>query len=227
MRHHVRMVSRYVVTGANRGLGLEFAKRLLEQGHEVIATSRDGIVGAPGARVEALDVAEPASVAAFAERLGGLPIDVLLNNAGRQYRVGAVEEIDFDEMADVFNVNAFGPLRVTRALLPNLRAGSDRRVIHVSTRMGSFGEFEGGGMYGYRASKAALNMLHRCLAEELAGEGFLCVAFHPGWVRTDMGGSDATLSIEESVAGMLAVLDGLSPEQHGAFLNYDGTPLPW
>jgi NAD(P)-dependent dehydrogenase (short-subunit alcohol dehydrogenase family) len=221
------MKSRYLVTGTNRGLGLEFTKRLLERGHEVIATSRDGKVDAPGARAEALDVADEGSVAAFAERLGDLPIDVLVNNAGRQYRAGAIEDLDFDEMADVFNVNAFGPLRVTRALLPNLRAGSGKRVIHVSTRMGSFGEFEGGGMYGYRASKAALNMLHRCLSEELRGEGFLCVAFHPGWVRTDMGGSEATLSVEESVAGMLAVIDGMTPEHHGAFLNYDGTPLPW
>ena len=221
------MNARYVVTGANRGLGLEFTKRLVEQEHEVIATSRDGRVDAPGARAEKLDVADPASVTAFAERLDGLPVDLLLNNAGRQYRVGAIEEIDFEEMADVFEVNAFGPLRVTRALLPNLRAGAGKRVIHVSTRMGSFGEFEGGGMYGYRASKAALNMLHRCLAEELGPEGFLCLALHPGWVRTDMGGAEATLSVEESVAGMLRVIDGLTSDDHGAFLNYDGTPLPW
>jgi len=221
------MVSRYVVTGANRGLGLELTKRLLERGEQVIATSRTGEVNAPGARAERLDVSDATSVEAFADRLDGLPIDGIFNNAGRQYRVGAVDEIDFDEMADVFNINAFGPLRVTRALLPNLRAGSGKRVIHISTRMGSFGEFEGGGMYGYRASKAALNMLHRCLSEELGGEGFLCVAFHPGWVRTDMGGMEATLSVEESVAGMLNVFDGLSARDHGAFLNYDGTPLPW
>jgi NAD(P)-dependent dehydrogenase (short-subunit alcohol dehydrogenase family) len=221
----------WVVTGANRGLGLEFARRLAAAGHEVIGTARDADGAADlsglGARVEELDVADGASVAAFARRLGDRPVDVLVNNAGRQYREGRLDAIDFAELEDTFAVNAYGPIRVTRALLPNLRAGRARRVVHVTSRMGSFGELEGGGMMAYRASKAALNMLHRCVAADLGAEGFLCVALHPGWVRTDMGGPDAAVGIEESVAGMLDVLAGLSAADHGAFLDYTGAPIAW
>jgi NAD(P)-dependent dehydrogenase (short-subunit alcohol dehydrogenase family) len=221
----------WVVTGANRGLGLEFARRLVAAGHEVVGTARDADgateLRALGARVEALDVTDGASVAAFARRMGDRPVDVLVNNAGRQYREGRLEELDFAELEDTFAVNAYGPIRVTRALLPNLRAGRARRVVHVTSRMGSFGELEGGGMMAYRASKAALNMLHRCVAADLGAEGFLCVALHPGWVRTDMGGPDAAVGIEESVAGMLEVLAGLSPADHGAFLDYTGAPVAW
>jgi NAD(P)-dependent dehydrogenase (short-subunit alcohol dehydrogenase family) len=205
----------WVVTGANRGLGAEFVRQL---------GARDGhVIGA--ARPE-LDVTDDASVAAFAESLQGRPVDVLINNAGRQNRASTLEEFDFPEQLDTLDVNALGPMRVLRALLPNLRAGRAKKVVHVTSRMGSFLHF-GANMYGYRASKAALNMYHRCVAEELAPGGFVCIALHPGWVRTDMGGSDATLGVEESVAGMLQVIDRLGPGDNGAFLDYTGSPIGW
>ena len=221
----------YVVTGASRGLGLEFARQLLARGDTVIGTARrpDAAWGLRdlGAEVEELDVADDRSVAAFARRLAGRPVDVLINNAGRQNRLGALESLDFNSMAETFQVNALGPLRVTRALLENLRAGHRRHIAHITSRMGSFGEFDAGNMYGYRASKAALNMFHRCIAEELGAQGFVCVLLHPGWVRTDMGGHEATLSPVESVTGMLRVIDGLSRRDHGAFVDHTGAELPW
>jgi NAD(P)-dependent dehydrogenase (short-subunit alcohol dehydrogenase family) len=219
------------VTGAGRGLGRELALQLAARGDEVVATVRraeDGEqLARPGLRVEVLDVAREDSVAAFTQRLAGRPVDVLVNNAGRQNRAGALDGLDLADVADTFLVNTLGPLRVTRALLEPLRAGTLRRVVHVTSRMGSFGEFDGANMYAYRASKAALNMFHRCLAEELGAEGFVCLALHPGWVRTDMGGAEAPLSAEESVAGMLRVIDGAGPEHNGAFLDHRGETLPW
>lgn len=221
----------YVVTGASRGLGREFAHQLLARGDTVIGTARRprdawGLRHL-GAEVEELDVADDKSVARFARRLAGRPVDVLINNAGRQSRLGALESLDFDSLADTFQVNALGPVRVTRALLPNLRTGRRRHIAHITSRMGSFGEFDVGNMYGYRASKAALNMFHRCIAEELGAQGFVCVLLHPGWVRTDMGGHEATLSPKESVTGMLKVIDGLSRRDNGAFVDYTGADLPW
>jgi NAD(P)-dependent dehydrogenase (short-subunit alcohol dehydrogenase family) len=205
----------WVVTGASRGLGREFARQLAARGDAVIS-----------ARRPELDVTSDAGVAAFAAGLHGRPVDVLINNAGRQNRAGSLTDLDGGDLLDTFDVNAVGPLRVTRALLPNLRRGRLKRVVHITSRMGSFGHF-GADMYGYRASKAALNMLHRCLADELGREGFVCVALHPGWVRTDMGGPDATLGVAESVAGMLRVIDGLAPRDNGAFLDHAGARLPW
>ena len=204
----------YVVTGANRGLGQEFVRQLEARGDTVHAAARPDV-----------DVTDAASIEAFARDLG--PIDVLLNNAGRQYRAGALAELDFDELRDVFDVNTFGPLRVQRALLDNLRQGGRRLVVQMTSRMGCFGEYDAPNMYGYRASKAALNMFHRCVADELAPEGFTCVAMHPGWVRTDMGGPTATLSTEESVAAMLKVIDGLSADDNGRIVDWEGKPLPW
>jgi len=221
----------YVVTGASRGLGREFAHQLLARGDTVIGTARRPAdawgLRDLGAEVEELDVADDESVAAFAGRRAGRPVDVLVNNAGRQNRLGALESLDFDGLVETFQVNALGPVRVTRALLANLRAGRRRHVSHITSRMGSFGEFDRGNMYGYRASKAALNMFHRCIADELGAEGFVCVLLHPGWVRTDMGGHAASLSPAESVAGMLRVIDGLSRRDSGAFVDYTGTELPW
>ena len=220
-----------VITGANRGLGLEFARQLSARGAQVIGTVRRGadagaLAGA-AARIEELDTGDSASVTAFGERMAGVPVDLLINNAGRQSRFALLDEFDFEELADVFSVNAFGPVRVTRVLLANLRKGTGRKVVHVTSRMGSFGDFDAASMVAYRASKAALNMFHRCIAEELGNEGILCVALHPGWVRTSMGGAEAPLSPEESVRGMIEVIDGVTRAQAGAFLDFQGEPLPW
>lgn len=220
-----------LITGANRGIGLEFAWQFDSLGYTVIGTARKPERAIElkdlGIRIEALDVTDDASVARLAESLENLQIDVVINNAGffdRSNRV--LEEVEFDVMARTLDVNALGPIRVARALLPNLRTSPQKKIINISSQMGSVTN-NGGSYYSYRASKAALNQLTVTLARELEDDGFTCVVMHPGWVRTDMGGSNATLSPEESVAGMITVIQGLTPADSGRFLDYSGKELPW
>lgn len=225
------MAQTWLVTGANRGLGLEMARQLVHRGDTVIVTARD-VAGATalaglGVRVEPLEVADADSVAALAQRLDGTPIDMLVNNAGYGTRAPTLADLDVAELEHYFRVNAMGPLRVTKALLPNLRAGGARRVVQVTSKMGSIADNQRGGSYGYRASKAALNMINQSLSVDLREEGFTCVVLHPGWVKTDMGGPGAPLDASASVSGMVAVIDGLSPDDTGRFLNYDGSEIPW
>jgi NAD(P)-dependent dehydrogenase (short-subunit alcohol dehydrogenase family) len=222
---------RYVITGANRGLGLELVRQLGAAGHDIIATARDpgsaAELAALGVRVEALDTGDSNSVAALAGRLGDTPIDVLINNAGISgHDGGRLVDTDIEQLPETFNVNSLGPLRVSQALLPNLRAGTGKTVVQMSSILGCITE-AGAGLFGYRASKAALNMLNKALSVELESEGFTCVAMHPGWVQTDMGGAGATLTPAESVAGMVAVIAGLDASKNGAFIDYQGQALPW
>ncbi len=221
-----------LVTGAGRGIGLELVRQLRARGDDVIATVRRPEAGAAlaelGARVEALDVDDPASVDSLAARLEGTPVDLLINNAGVYGQRGAdLDSLDLEDALATFRTNALGPLRVTRALLPALRAGAGKRVVQVTSKMGSIDDNGSGGSYGYRASKAALNALNRSLSVDLAPEGFTCVVLHPGWVQTDMGGSAAPVSVEESARGMLAVLDGLGPGDTGRFFDFRGEEIPW
>jgi NAD(P)-dependent dehydrogenase (short-subunit alcohol dehydrogenase family) len=220
-----------VVTGANRGLGLEFCRQLRELGANVIATARQPQsaidLRALEVRIETLDVSSAESVAALAESLADVAVDLLINNAGMGGASNGVGTLDFDELERFFAVNSLGPLRVTKALLPHLRRGRGRRLVHVTSRMGSVSENTEGGYYGYRASKAALNMIHRCLAAELAGQGFVSIVVHPGWVRTAMGGHHAPVSPSESVRGLLSVIARLERSDNGRFFDYTGTELPW
>jgi NAD(P)-dependent dehydrogenase (short-subunit alcohol dehydrogenase family) len=220
-----------LVTGANRGLGLEFVQQLQEMGYEVIGTARSPEkatdLKATGARVEQLDVADPASVASLANRLSGVPIDILINNAGMLNRADStLDTIDFDVMERSFQVNSLGPLRVTQALLPNLKAGEKKTIVSITSQLGSI-EQSTGGLYSYRTSKTALNQINKIISVELATQGFTCVVMHPGWVRTDMGGASAPLAKAESISGMLEVIGGLTTESTGKFFNYDGEELPW
>jgi len=220
-----------LITGANRGLGLEFAKQYKEAGWNVIGTSRDpgkaSDLKAVGVTIEALDVADQASVDAFAARLKDQPIDVLINNAGIGGDGGSLREVKMADFEQVMNVNAIGPVRVTKALLPNLRAGKSKIIVGISSLLGSIEENQGGGYPGYRESKASLNMTMRSLAGELKGDGFICIPMSPGWVKTDMGGPNAELTPEESISGMRKVIDGLKPEDSGKFWRHDGTIVPW
>lgn len=221
----------FVVTGANRGLGLELCRQLAAGGAHVIGTARrpdeaEELRGL-GVRVEELEVTDAASVRGLAERFGGTAVDVLINNAGRGGSGSGIAELDVEEALRFFDVNSLGPMRVTQALLPHLRRGRAKKVVHVTSQMGSLANNTSGGYYAYRASKAALNMLHLTLARELAGQGFTCVAIHPGWVKTAMGGERAPVPTEESVRGMLRIIAGLSRQDHGSFLDYTGAKLPW
>lgn len=225
------MSSTYVVTGANRGIGLELARQLMERGERVIATTRRLEQAAQlrslGVRVEVLDVASAASVRAFGERLAGEPVDALINNAGVAPETRGLAELDCEALLEAFSINSVGAMRITQALLPNLRAARRRFIANLSSQLASIGDNASGGYYAYRASKAALNMLTRTLALELAGKGFLCVAINPGWVRTRMGGAGAPLPVEESVGAMLALFDRLTPKDSGGFFSWDGSRVAW
>jgi NAD(P)-dependent dehydrogenase (short-subunit alcohol dehydrogenase family) len=221
-----------LVTGANRGLGFEFAKQYHAAGWNVVGTAREPEeakeLKALGVRVEALDVASGESVAALAQRLSGVPIDLLINNAGvSSVKAKSLEDVKLDEYARVIEVNAIGPVRVTQALLPNLRAGKGKRVVSISSGLGSTTDNSSGGYWAYRESKTALNMFMRSLAAELRSAGFICIAMSPGWVKTDMGGPGAPLEPEASIAGMRKVIDGLKPEDTGKFFSYDGSTVAW
>jgi NAD(P)-dependent dehydrogenase (short-subunit alcohol dehydrogenase family) len=231
---------RVVLTGASRGLGLEFTRQWLAAGHQVFALARDprrskGLTALGREHPESL-VALPADVTddesvreaarAVAERVQGL--DILLNNAGVGGGYASIEELDHDEVRQVFETNTLGPLRVTRALLPLLRRGRDpRRLVHITSLMGSIGDNQSGGAYAYRMSKAALNMASANLAHELRGHGIVSVVLHPGWVHTDMGGRGAPLAVDEAVGALIDTIDDLTLEHSGGFYDRLGEPLPW
>jgi len=220
-----------LITGANRGLGLEFARQFSSKGYRVIATARNPAeaeeLKALGVQVEALDVADTGSAKALAARLAGQAVDILINNAGIiGENARNLGELDVDKLHGSFAINSLGPLRVTQALLENLRKGQAKKIINISTIMASISG-NNGGAYAYRSSKAALNMLGKSLAGELGREGFIVVLIHPGWVRTDMGGSAAPLSPEESIGAILSLIDRLKAEDNGRFLDYQGQTIAW
>ncbi len=220
-----------VITGANRGLGLELARQLSEAGAIVIGTARKPDAAeelrALGVRVEQLDVADAESVAAFADRLGEAKVDILLNNAGVFMQREKPSTVDLETMARVLAVNTIGPLRVSQALLPALRRGDGKMIMNMSSGLGSITNNTNGAFADYRASKAALNMISRSQAAELKDEGFIVIVMSPGWVRTDMGGENAELSPAESVTGILRTLAGLELVNSGGYFNHDGSELPW
>ena len=220
-----------LVTGANRGIGLAFARRLCKRGDRVIAAARD-----PGKardlaklplRLEQLDVADEESIAGLASRIEGEPLDVLINNAGIGEAGPRFGRLSMKDLEEALRVNAAGPAALTQALLPNLRAGKRRTVVNLSSGLGSISQNESGGWIAYRASKAALNQLTRTVAAELKREGFVCIAISPGWVKTDMGGAGASLSADDSVAAMLEVIDRLKPSDTGRLLDHRGKEMPW
>jgi len=223
-----------LVTGANRGIGLEITRALLDDGHRVLAACREpnkatALAGlSTGHRLDllTLDVGDAASVATLPRALAGLTIDALVNNAGRMRRESGVDGIDHDDWARTFAINSQAPLRVATALKPNLLAATNARVMTISSRMGSIALATTGSI-AYRSSKAAVNMTMRCLANEWAdAEITVCVA-HPGWVRSDMGGDDADLSTRESARDLVDLLQRLQPTDSGRFLNHDGSVIPW
>lgn len=220
-----------LITGANRGLGLEFARQYAADGWQVIATARkpdraDELAGL-GADVVQLDVTDQASVDRMAAALADRPIDVLINNAGIFPRVNSLESTDIGAVQSVLEVNVVGPMRVTKALLPNLRQGQQKKIVNISSYLGSIEKNATGGAYGYRESKAAINMFSRTLAADLGSEGFISIALHPGWVKTDMGGAEAPLEPEESIRGMRAVIQKLTAAQNGTYWGHHGDQVPW
>jgi len=220
-----------LITGANRGIGLEFVKQYEQAGYRVIGTARKPEKAAElkslGARVEQLDVTDPESISALANLLKDVRIDILINNAGvRGDRTATLDTLDFDRIEQTFAVNAFGPMRVTQALYKNMQRSDTKKIIQISSVMGSI-QNSGGGDYDYRASKTALNMLNKSLAAELASAGYISVVLHPGWVKTDLGGANARLTPSESVTGMIKVIEQLERKDNAHFYDYQGQEIPW
>jgi NAD(P)-dependent dehydrogenase (short-subunit alcohol dehydrogenase family) len=216
-----------LITGANRGIGLELARQYLQRGDKVIAACRKASPALQRLDVrmeEGVDVASDESVASLAERLGDTRLDILINNAGVLRRT-ALQPMDFDEIRRTFEVNTLGPLRVTVALLDNLAEGA--RVGMVTSRMGSIADNTSGSHYAYRISKAALNMAAASLAQDLRDRGVSVVLLHPGFVRTEMTGGNGYINADESAAGLIARIDETSLENSGRFTHQDGTELPW
>ncbi|WP_257448327.1 SDR family oxidoreductase [Archangium lipolyticum] len=223
-----------VITGANRGIGLELVRQYLARGDSVHAGVRTpesagelaALVEPSGGRlrISACDVALETSVRAFADSVNG-PVDLLINNAGMRNRPDDLDQLE--DAARTFEVNALGPLRVTRALLPMLRRARGAKIANISSGLGSIHDNTTGGAYGYRMSKAALNMASRSLAQDLRGEGIVTVVLSPGWVQTDMGGTDAPTPVAESVAGLLSLIDRLTPEDSGSFFGFRGERIAW
>ena len=221
----------WLVTGANRGIGLEFARKVSGRGEPVVGTARRperaDELRETGARVEALDVGDDASVAALARSLDGEVLDVLVLNAAVGEAGPEVAHLVPADVERTLNVNAVGAVRVMRALLPNLRAGKRRTIVALSSGLASIERNAEGGWIAYRMAKAALNMFLRSAASELSRDGFTCVLIDPGWVRTAMGGKDAPITTDASVEAMLRVIDGLRPSDSGRFLDRRGRDVPW
>lgn len=226
---------RTIVVGANRGLGLAFVDRCLKAGHEVIATARDLdaasglrelLDSAPGrAQGLQIDVRDDQSVRDFVDRIPFDQIDLVIHNAGAfGLREQGLRDVDPKGLLATFDVNSVGPLRVAKALWPKLSDGS--RFVTLTSLMGSIADASGGS-YAYRMSKTALNMAVKCLGLEAAPEGKIVFAMHPGWVRTDMGGPNAPLSIDESVDAMVRTIENSTPDSNGRFFDRNGEPLPY
>jgi NAD(P)-dependent dehydrogenase (short-subunit alcohol dehydrogenase family) len=222
-----------LITGANRGLGLEFARQYAADGWRVLACCRSP-KDAPelkklGRHVEihALDVTSQESIRHLAKTLNGTPIDVLLNNAGLHGDRMPFGATDVELWKKILEVNTIAPIQVTAALLENVAGSAQKKVANITSKVGSIGDGPSGGSYGYRSSKTALNMAMVNAAHELKGRGLTILLIHPGWVQTDMGGPSAPVSIEQSVTGVRRIIDKATQAETGHFYDYTGKQLPW
>lgn len=224
-----------VVTGANRGIGLELVRQLLARGDTVEATCREPELAHELAglrndrlRIHKVDVTSDADVAALASALGDAAIDLVLNVAGTYGGTKqSLRALDLGDVMKTFDTNAVGALRVSLALLPHVRRGTGKKLVHVTSGMGSIEDNGSGGFYGYRMSKAALNMMSRSLAVDLRGEKIFSAVINPGWVQTDMGGPSAPTPVADSVRMMLHEIDRATLADSGAFLDYKGGRYAW
>jgi NAD(P)-dependent dehydrogenase (short-subunit alcohol dehydrogenase family) len=228
VRHDTFALKTFLVTGANRGIGLEYCRQLQQRGDQVIAVCRT-----PSPELEALgvdikagvDLTRETAVADLVNRLEGLPLDGVILNAG-VLEASSLEHLDPDSLRRQFEVNALAPLRLTQALLGQLQAGS--KLILMTSRMGSIDDNSSGGSYGYRMSKVALNMAGRSLAIDLRPRGIAVAILHPGLVRTRMVNFNAQgISPEQAVRGLLQRIDALTLETSGTFWHANGDVLPW
>ena len=220
-----------MITGASRGLGLEFARQFYSKECRVIATCRNpknaNELNAIGdIDIHSLDVTDDKSVANLADKLRGENIDFLINNAGVIGQREGFGRLDYDIWAETMDTNVFGPMRVAEAFRDNVMNSEKKQMIFITSRMGSITEAVPNA-YVYRSSKAALNMAVKCLSAELAEQGLIAVLFHPGHVQTDMGGQAAPVMPHTSIEGMKNQIVALTRDDNGRFLSYDGHQIPW
>ena len=219
-----------VVTGANRGIGLELTRKLLDLGYSVHSTYRNEIGGLDSIKngnlqTFSLDVRDGSAVEKFVNSIDG-DIDLLINNAGvADGRWQSISEIDIEHCMDVLHINSVAPVLVTQKFLNKLKYGS--KIVMMSSLMGSISDCHSGKSYAYRASKTALNMFSVAMKNELAEVGISIMIVHPGWVETDMGGPNAPLSVKESVSGIIERIEEQSIIQTGRYVEYDGSSIEW
>jgi NAD(P)-dependent dehydrogenase (short-subunit alcohol dehydrogenase family) len=232
-------IMQYLVTGANRGIGLELVKQLAARGKRVFATARQlekahalqelGEQYNGQIVIISLDVTDPSSIADCYAQVEAYTseVDVLINNAGVGDSSEKLGEITQETLLRIYMVNTAGPLLVAQQFLPMLTKGEGKKIVNISSGAGSIAMRKDGRMYAYCASKAALNMLTKILSLSLKSFGIVVISQCPGWVKTDMGGPDAILSPEESIKGILSVLDGLKLDDTGKFFSHQGEEYPW
>ncbi|MGI9329677.1 MAG: SDR family oxidoreductase [Gammaproteobacteria bacterium] len=216
-----------IITGANRGIGLELCRTLSDNGYRVTALCRQSNKTLDGLAVtvhEGYDVRDNAAIDAFADTLAPDSVDLLINNAGILHSV-SLDNLDLESIRRQFEVNAIGPLHVTASLIPALKRGS--KVALITSRMGSIADNDSGGSYGYRMSKAALNAAGVSLSRDLASHDIAIAILHPGYVKTDMTGQSGLINAQESVAGLLNRIDELTLDNSGSFWHSNGELLPW
>jgi NAD(P)-dependent dehydrogenase (short-subunit alcohol dehydrogenase family) len=231
------MPQTWMITGANRGIGLALTMELVRRGDHVVAAARNPWGGAlaefasdHGAALTLLelDVTSDASVAAAKTTLAGRPIDVLVNNAGiygpRDRQSGLA--VDFEAWREVFEVNVYAPIRVAQAFLPNVEAGTGRKVVTLTSRMGSIGSNPSGNLI-YRSSKTAVNMAMVVFGNAVKASEVSVLLFHPGWVQTDMGGGAADITPAQSAAGLIATIDASGMAQTNSFRDWRGEAIAW
>jgi NAD(P)-dependent dehydrogenase (short-subunit alcohol dehydrogenase family) len=228
------MAKTYLITGTSRGIGLQLTEQLLKAGHKVLAVARQpqnspalmALKDRGQLSVYAADVTSDEQVAALARDLKSTAsIDTLINNAGIYGENLPFESLSWEKAMTTLATNAIAPMRVTRALLPWLKKSSSPKVVHITSLMGSIADNSGGGHYGYRMSKAALNMFNKSFAVD--HPDITALVIHPGWVKTDMGGSQAPLEVRDSAAGILAVIAKTTIKDSGKFFDWQGKSLPW
>jgi len=220
------------ITGANRGIGLALAQHFSDAGFKVIGTARKPEqaleLKKTGAQVEQLDVTDQASVDAMAQRLAETPIDILINNAGiKGSDTKDMASLDVESIEWVLNVNTLGPVRVMKALFPNVQSSERKVIVNISSTMGSIERNTWGCCAGYRASKTALNSINKTFAVDFGKQGVSFVVMHPGYVQTDMNDGSGNITPNQSAAGLMSVITGLDTSDNGKFYDWQGKDLPW
>ena len=224
-----------LITGANRGLGLAFTKQYAADGWNVIACCRhpqsaldlQALAAAySNVKIYALDVADFTQIDALAVQLRDESIDVLINNAG-VYPASSFGDTNYDDWANGFKVNSMAPLKMAEAFVQHITRSQLKKIATLTSKMGSIDDNTSGESYSYRSSKCAVNMVMKSLSIDLKPYGISVVTLHPGWVQTDMGGSNALISAQTSVSGLRKVIADLNLGTTGQFIAYDGKPIPW